>query len=220
MSLESEIGYYFKNKEFLKRALTHKSYTSEHGLTYSNERLEFLGDSVLGLVVSVHLFRAFPEEDEGFLSKLKSYIVSRKNLALWARKLNLGKHVLMGEGEITSGGKKRASILSNAMEALIGALYLDGGLDFVSLMVEKWLENFDFFSEALRDYKSELQEIMQKKHKTVPEYVVVAAEGPQHDKTFTVKVRVKHRLLGLGRGKNKKEAEQKAARDALGKFCA
>lgn len=215
--IETVIGYDFTNKKLLKESLTHKSYSAEHGLKKHNERLEFLGDSILGLIVSSYLFDKYPSKDEGYLSKLKSYIVSRSHLTKWAKEINLGDYIHLGFGEDQSGGKKRSSILSNAIEAVIGAMYIDGGLIPVSNFTFDWLSK-QSFENSYTDYKSDLQEIIQKKFKTPPDYEVINTSGPEHAKTFTVKVKLKNKVLGVGSGKNKKEAHQAAAKNAFAHF--
>jgi ribonuclease-3 len=214
-SLEKLIGYSFKNRDLLKEALTHKSYSTERGQILHNERFEFLGDSVLGLIVSYYLFTEHPAQNEGYLSKVKSVLVSRTNLASWANNLNLGEHIFLGAGEHQTGGTKRGSILSNSFEALIGAIYLDGGLEAASVFVKRWLHGQAMGGMEERDYKSALQEIIQKRHKRPPEYEIMTAEGPEHDKVFTVRVLIGKKALGIGSGKNKKEAQQAAAHNAI-----
>ncbi len=213
-SLEEVLGYRFKDAGLLEEALTHKSHATERGGLRHNERLEFLGDSVLGLTVSYYLFLKNPSEDEGFLSKTKSAIVSRANLARWAEALGLGKHLFLGAGEHLSGGAKRHSILANALEAVLGAVYLDGGLAQVEKLVMPWLES-QGPDKLDADYKSALQETIQKRHKRPPDYELMSAAGPEHLKLFTVRVYLGKKTLGLGSGKNKKEAQQAAARNAL-----
>ena len=214
-SIEEVIGYSFKNKELLAQALTHKSYSTERGQAGFNERMEFLGDSVLGLIVSYYLFTEYPGEDEGYLSKVKSALVSRANLARWAKDLDLGGHVFLGVGESQTGGTKRASILANSLEALIGAVYLDGGIEKASAFISRWLDHPDAASSVDTDYKSALQELIQKRHKKPPEYEIMHTEGPEHEKVFTVRVKIGRKVLGVGAGKNKKEAQQAAARNAF-----
>ena len=214
-SIETVIGYSFKNKELLKEALTHKSFSTERGQASQNERLEFLGDSVLGLIVSCYLFKDHPAQDEGYLSKVKSVLVSRTNLTCWAKDLNLGEHVFLGVGETQTGGKKRSSILSNCFEALLGAIYLDGGLEPATIFVQRWLGVQDLSGVEEQDYKSILQETIQKRHKKPPEYEIMRTEGPEHDKLFTVRVMIGKKVLGMGAGKNKKEAQQSAAKNAI-----
>jgi ribonuclease-3 len=213
-SLEDVIGYRFRDKGLLDEALTHKSHSTEHGGSRYNERLEFLGDSILGLVVSYYLFQKNPSEDEGFLSKTRSAIVSRANLARWAEALGLGRHLYLGAGEHLSGGDRRHSILANALEAVLGAVYLDGGLAPVEKIVIPWLEGQA--PESLdADYKSALQELIQKRHKRPPDYELMSETGPEHSKQFTIRVFLGKKTLGLGSGRNKKEAQQAAARNAL-----
>lgn len=213
-SLEEVIGYKFSDKELLSEALTHKSHATESGSPRYNERLEFLGDSVLGLVVSYYLFLKNPNEDEGFLSKTKSAIVSRANLARWAEVIGLGHHINLGAGEHLSGGSQRHSILANAVEAVLGAVYLDGGLPHVEKLVIPWLESQ--VPEKLDvDHKSGLQELIQKRHKRPPDYEIVSESGPEHEKLFTVRVHLGKKTLGIGSGKNKKEAQQAAAKNAM-----
>ena len=212
--LEEVIGYKFRNGKLLEEALTHKSHAAERGSPADNERLEFLGDSVLGLVVSCYLFRTHPSEDEGYLSKARSALVSRANLARWAAVLGLGEHIFLGAGEHQSGGKGRLSILANAIEAVLGAVYLDGGLAPVEQIITGWLTSQ--VPEAMdADYKSGLQEQIQKRHKHPPAYELMEEQGPEHDKRFTVRVYVGKKTLGLGTGRNKKEAHQAAAKNAL-----
>ncbi|OGR68527.1 MAG: ribonuclease III [Elusimicrobia bacterium GWC2_61_19] len=213
-SLEEVIGYKFRDKELLAEALTHKSHATEQGSPRHNERLEFLGDSVLGLVVSYYLFLKNPSENEGFLSKTKSATVSRANLARWAEAIGLGHHLNLGAGEHLSGGAKRHSNLANAMEAVLGAVYLDGGLPHVEKMIIPWLEAQA--PEKLDvDHKSELQELIQKRHKRPPDYELMSEAGPEHNKLFTIRVYLGNKTLGLGSGKNKKEAQQAAAKNAM-----
>jgi len=214
-SIEELIGYNFKNKELLREALTHKSYSTERGRASHNERFEFLGDSVLGLIVSYYLFTENPSQDEGDLSKVKSVLVSRGNLAEWANGLRLGDHLFLGVGERQTGGRTRCSILANSFEALIGAIYLDGGLESAAAFVRGRLRTQDLGGMEERDYKSALQEMIQKRHKKPPEYEIMTAEGPEHDKVFTVRVLIGRKVLGMGAGKNKKEAQQAAARNAI-----
>ncbi|MBI4057304.1 MAG: ribonuclease III [Elusimicrobia bacterium] len=216
-SLEEVIGFHFKNPDLLLEALTHKSHAVEKNQARQNERLEFLGDSILSAIVAHHLYEKYPGEDEGRLSKRKSLLVSRAALARWARDLDIGMYLKLGAGEDTSGGRSRTSILANALEALIGAVYLDGGFKASSAFIGHWLSRQeDGFKET--DYKSRLQEILQKKYKSPPDYELTKATGPDHDKTFVVSVKLGQQVLGTGVGKSKKEAEQAAAWDALNQF--
>ncbi|MBI3299500.1 MAG: ribonuclease III [Elusimicrobia bacterium] len=213
-SAEELVGHGFRDPSLLEEALTHKSYAYERGTQRNNERLEFLGDSVLAAVVAHRLFLDHPGDDEGRLSQLKASLVSRPTLARWAEQCGLGPHLKLGSGEETTGGRERPSILSNALEAVIGALYLDGGYAAARGFVEsRFLAERDDFVET--DFKSRLQELVQKRSKTPPEYRLVDTAGPDHDKTFEVTVLAGNRTLGGGKGKTKKEAEQDAARDAL-----
>lgn len=212
--IEKVIGYTFKNKELLRQSLTHKSYAIESHTAEHNERLEFLGDSVLSLIVAHYLFAKYPNEDEGHLSKIKSSLVSRNSLFKWAKEINLGEYIYLGAGEKMTGGKKRASILSNSIEAIIGAIYLDGGYEQAYNFVMNYLSNHSW-DTIEKDYKSYLQEIVQKKCKITPTYEIVQTEGPEHDKIFTVRVKIGKKVMGIGTGKNKKEAQQSAAKNAL-----
>jgi ribonuclease-3 len=213
ISLEGTIGYRFKAPELLKEALCHKSYASESKTRVYNERLEFLGDSILAAVVAHELYVGHPEEDEGGLSKRKSQLVSRPSLAHWAAEMDLGRYLYLGVGEETSGGRLRQSLLANAFEALIGAVYLDGGYAAARRFIIKSMEKSRARTEP--DFKSRLQEVLQKRYKVPPSYEVTQAQGPDHDKTFDVLVQLGKKILGRGAGKTKKEAEQSAARDAL-----
>lgn len=212
--LEEVIGYRFKDPRHLKEALSHKSFASESKSGIFNERLEFLGDSVLAAVVAHRLYVDYPEDAEGSLSKKKSQLVSRPSLARWAAELNLGAYLYLGVGEETSGGRTRLSLLGNALEALIGAIYLDGGYEAAARFIQKWCTERHASLEET-DYKSRLQEVLQKKYKIPPVYELTSAAGPDHDKTFQVLVRLGKKQLAEGAGKTKKEAEQAAARNAL-----
>lgn len=211
--LEEAIGYHFRDPALLSEALTHKSYASESRCGVCNERLEFLGDSVLAAVVAHQLYADHPGESEGVLSKKKSQLVSRPTLAQWAAGLELGAYLKLGVGEASSGGRMRASVLGNALEALIGAIYLDGGFSAAEAFIRRWCrERQAALTET--DYKSRLQETLQKKYKSPPTYELESAVGPDHDRVFKVAVRMGRRVLGRGEGKNKKEAEQAAAKSA------
>jgi len=217
MTLEEVIGYRFRDPGLVREALTHKSYAYERGSVAHNERLEFLGDSVLSAVIAHRLFIRNPDEDEGHLSKRKAALVSRSTLADWAVRVGIGSYLLLGSGEESTGGRTRPSILSNALEAVIGAVYLDGGFEAARGFIHSCLLDDD--SEFVEtDFKSRLQEVVQKRHKVPPEYQLTHTAGPDHDKTFSVKVRLGGRILGVGEGKTKKEAEQDAARAALEKM--
>ncbi len=202
----------------LNRAFVHRSYRTEAGLTEDNERLEFLGDSVIGLICTEHLLKHFPKYSEGELSKLRASLVSRKALGIVAKNLDVGEYLLLGTGEDRSGGRTRASILGSALEAVCGALYLEMSWDLLrervsEVIIIPALEMAD--KDQITDYKSRLQEITQKDSQLVPEYEVVNAEGPDHLKVFKVQVRVGSEVLGVGEGHRKKTAENRAARAAL-----
>lgn len=218
-SFESKIGYIFKNKSLLSLALTHTSYANEAKRNKNhNERLEFLGDSVLSIIVSEYLYTNFADMPEGELSKTRAALVCEKSLAGFARELNLGDYILLGRGEAANGGGDRDSILSDAFEAIIAAMYLDGGiepakkfvLEFVSKNVDK-----NNVSSPFVDYKTELQEIIQQNKEEKVEYVLVGESGPAHDKSFEVEVHLNSNIIGRGKGKSKKHAEQLAAKEAL-----
>jgi ribonuclease-3 len=215
--LEAVIGYRFRNPDLLRLAMSHRSFASESGSGAYNERLEFLGDSVLAAVVAHLLFDEYPQDAEGGLSKKKSLLVSRPSLAAWGEELGLGAHLLLGIGEETTGGRTRHSLLANAVEALIGAIYLDGGYEPAAKFIRAWCVR-KHGSLLETDHKSRLQELLQKRHKTPPIYELASADGPDHDKTFKILVRLADKELGRGAGKNKKEAEQAAARDALSRI--
>lgn len=217
---ETILGYEFREPALLKTALTHSSYANEHRCAY-NERMEFLGDSVLSLVVSNYLYRKLQKDNEGKLSKIRSALVCEPALAALARKIRLGDFIRLGKGEARTGGKERDSVLSDAYEALIAAMYLDGGLK----TAEKWLlEQMEHELQAVlhgqshHDYKTELQEFLQKQNKHLPVYTVVAETGPDHHKDFTVEVALENQVIASGHGQNKKEAEQAAAGVALKKL--
>ncbi len=211
--LQTIIDYCFKDAEILREALTHKSYAGEHKAVHHNERLEFLGDSILGAIVAHYIYCQCPHSEEGVLSKIKSNLVSRHNLYLWAKKLELGRFMRLGHGELATGGRQRDSIISNAMEAVIGAVYLDGGYPAAEHVVLPWVRTQELKQDA-GDFKSQLQEYIQKRSRSTPTYEVLQTVGPEHDKIFTVEVALDGKRLGVGKGRNKKLAEQDAARDA------
>ena len=215
---ERHAGIHFRELEFLNQAFTHRSFANELGETgENNERLEFLGDSVLGLVVSEYLYETLPDQPEGELARIKSFVVSEASLSEIARGLRVDNYILIGKGEEYSGGRSKKAILADCLEAIIGAYYLDSGFPasgrFVHQMlvpeINKVLEN-----RHAKDYKTLLQEHVQKRMKTYPKYRVVQKTGPDHDKTFWIEVHIGERSFGAGKGKNKKEAEQEAARIA------
>ena len=212
--IENIIGYCFKDKEVLREALTHKSYAGEHRSVKHNERLEFLGDSILGAIVADYIYNQCPHVEEGVLSKIKANLVSRHNLYLWGKQMDLGRYIALGHGELATGGRTRDSIISNAVEAVIGAVYIDGGYTAAEQMVLPWVKTQQLTQDR-GDYKSVLQEFLQKRSKQTPEYEVIQTVGPEHDKVFTVRVSAEVRQLGIGKGHNKKQAEQNAAENAL-----
>ena len=212
--IEHILGYCFKDKQLIKEALTHKSFAGERRSSCHNERLEFLGDSILGAIVADYIYNQCPHDEEGVLSKIKANLVSRRNLYLWGKQLNLGTQMLLGHGELATGGRERDSIISNAVEAVIGAIYLDGGYPAAQAFILPWVKTQQLTQDR-RDFKSVLQELLQKKEPQPPTYEVVQTVGPEHDKIFTVQVSLNGRILGMGKGHNKKQAEQQAAHDAL-----
>ncbi len=216
--LEKAIGYRFKNIALLQNALTHSSYANErfHDSLKSNERLEFLGDSVLGMVTAEYLYRNFSNRPEGELSRMRADMVCEKSLARIAERLNLGKHLLLGNGEEQNGGRNRDSILADAVESVIAACFLDGGME----PARSFIDSFVLTEVPVRkmhnaDYKTALQETIQQKKNQTLTYALVAERGPDHDKWFEVEVRLNGKLLGTGSGSSKKRAEQEAARVAL-----
>lgn len=217
--IEAKIGIAFANQNLLKKAFTHRSYLNEHKnfKGTSNERLEFLGDSVLSVIVSRYLFEKLPNSPEGELTQLRAALVRTETLAKIAQELNLGQHLLLSKGEEDTGGRTNSSILANTFEALIGAIYLDKGFkdieDFLTRMI---LANWQTLAKsAVSDNKSKLQEILQRKFHQSPVYKLISSWGPDHQKQFQIGVYLEDRLLGKGLGKNKQQAAQKAAENAL-----
>ena len=218
--LEEAIGIVFRDKSLLQRALTHSSFLNETPNVpwEDNERLEFLGDAVLDFIVAEHLYHRFPEMSEGDLTAVRSHLVRRRTLATFARQIHLGDYLLMGAGEVRSGGRERDAVLCAAFEAFIGALYLDQGLDAVRDFVLRFVDEIlpQAVDEALhKDAKSRLQEWSQATLHITPRYVTVASEGPDHAKVFTVEVHIGHLVAGRGQGVSKQAAAQAAAEDAL-----
>lgn len=216
--LEDSIQYTFKNKKLLTEALSHSSYANENKKNRkSNERLEFLGDSVLSIVVSQYLFEHFSHFPEGDLTKIRASLVCEKSLHVFAKQIGLGKHLLLGKGEENTGGRERASILADAFEALIAAIFLDGGLEAARTHILRFIpKDLDLQKNpAFNDYKTILQEIIQQNPEEKVEYVIVDQSGPDHNKAFTVNVCLNGHIIGVGTGRSKKEAEQMAAREAL-----
>ena len=215
--LENRIHYTFKNKKLLHEALSHSSYANEGKRTRSNERLEFLGDSVLSIIVAKHLFTHYTHLPEGELTKLRASLVCEKSLHEFACDFGLGEFLLLGKGEELTGGRERPSIISDAFEALLAAIYLDGGMEqarkFVLQFIPEHLNPKQ--AKGLNDYKTTLQEIIQQNKEEKIEYVPIEETGPDHDKTFVVEVHLNSNVIGTGRGKSKKQAEQFAAKEAL-----
>jgi ribonuclease-3 len=216
------LGYTFRDEDLLRLALTHPSVAHESGVASEhNQRLEFLGDSVLGLVLSQKLFEKFPDADEGVLTKSRAKLVNASSLAEHARQLNLGTHLILSRGEETSGGRERASALADAFESLLGAIFLDGGFDAAREFILCEFEN-DFStlaeSSGIDNPKGELQELLQSRSPNAPEYQTVSATGPDHDRVFECVVQHEGVELARGRGKSKKAAESDAALAALKKL--
>ena len=217
--LETAIGYHFHNISLLQNALTHSSYANErwHNSLLSNERLEFLGDSVLGMLVAEYLFRSFPNRPEGELTRMRADMVCEKTLAAAANRIGIGNHLLLGHGEEQGGGRSRDSILADAMESVIAACFLDGGLE-AALQVVKTFIFVEVPVTKLHnaDYKTQLQELVQQKKNQTLGYALVGQSGPDHDKQFDVEVSLNGTVVGRGSGTSKKRAEQAAARAAIG----
>lgn len=222
-ALQSSLGYRFHTLALLDEALTHSSLVNEQKIASAqhNERLEFLGDAVLSLVMSEYLASTFPQSSEGALSKLKAQVVSEGSLAQVARRLGLGEHLKLGRGEERSKGREKDSLLADALEAVLAAVHLDGGFDASRTVTCR------IFSEELAniatqqelpgagDYKTQFQEWCQKRHETLPRYETVREAGPDHQKIFEVELSIQGKIMGLGSGRSKKEAEQQAAKQAL-----
>lgn len=214
--LTKKIGYEFNDESLLIRALTHSSYANESGGKFeSNERLEFLGDSVLGFITAEFFFTREQDLPEGELTKLRAAAVCEKSLSAFANRIGLGKYLLLGKGEKNSKGNERPSILADAFEALIAAIYLDGGIQPATKFVTAFLEDFSVEYYTINDAKTVLQEIVQKNPGEILEYVLVKESGPDHAKSFEVEVRLNANVIGRGKGKSKKQAEQLAAKEAL-----
>ena len=219
LELEKNIGYVFRNKDFIITALTHSSYVNEtkKANSRSNERLEFLGDSILSVIVSEYIYRSSPELDEGYLTRIRANIVCENSLSEFAKEIDLGSYLLMGHGEAVSNGRERKSTVADAFEALLAAIYLDGGMEqakkFLLPRVKSALAKISKVGNE--DYKSRLQKIVQQTPEELLEYILLSEEGPPHDRVFTFKVMLNSNCLGEGKGRTKREAEQNAAREAL-----
>ena len=213
--LQKTAGYIFNDETLLKTALTHSSYSNEKGLIYNNERLEFLGDSLLGFITAEYLYKNFGKEREGDLTKLRALLVCENSLFEFANILSLGEYLILGKGEEQTGGRKRPSILADAFEALIAAVYLDGGIDAVRPFVLRFIKPAVMGINETDDYKTILQEKIQKVKGSTIRYELTGETGPDHDKVFSMVVIINGKPGGEGRGKSKKEAEQQAAKSAL-----
>jgi ribonuclease-3 len=215
---QKKINYQFKNEKLLYEALSHSSFANENKKTRnSNERLEFLGDSVLSIVVSDYIFEHFKHLPEGELTKLRASLVCEKALFEFSKKIELGKYIFLGKGEEMTGGRERASIVADAMEAVIAAIYLDGGIEFARKHIMSFLPDdiTPKHNVVFHDYKTILQEIIQRNPEEKIEYFLKEESGPDHDKKFTVQVLLNSNVIGEGTGRSKKNAEQCAAREAL-----
>ena len=216
--LEIAIGYRFRNISLLQNALTHSSYANErwHNSLLSNERLEFLGDSVLGMLVAEYLYRNFPDRPEGELTRMRADMVCEQTLAAVANRIGLGEHLLLGHGEEQGGGRSRNSILADAMESVIAACFLDGGMEAALGIVQKFiLVEVPVKKLHNTDYKTGLQELVQRKKNQTLSYALVDQSGPDHNKQFVVEVSLNGTVVGKGTGSSKKRAEQEAARAAI-----
>jgi ribonuclease-3 len=221
--LQTALGITFNQPSLLEQALTHSSYANENpGIApLSNERLEYLGDAVLGLVVAENLYRDFPGLSEGEMTRLRSILVKQETLANVALSINLGKYLFLGKGEESSNGRDKPANLARALEALIAAVYLDGGIAIIEQLILDLLDTelYKILSEgAIIDYKSQLQELLQARTQQTPVYNLVETQGPDHAKQFTVEVRLDNEILAKGTGRSKKKAEMDAARVALAKL--
>ncbi|MBO4865633.1 MAG: ribonuclease III [Ruminococcus sp.] len=215
---QKKIGYRFKNDKLLYEALSHSSFANENKKQrHSNERLEFLGDSVLSIVVSDYIFEHFKHLPEGELTKLRASLVCEKALFEFSHKIELGKFIFLGKGEELTGGRERASIVSDAMEAVIAAIYLDGGIEAARKHIMNFLPKdiSPAHTDTFHDYKTVLQEIIQRNPEEKVEYFLKGEDGPDHDKRFTVQVKLNNNVIGEGIGRSKKNAEQNAAKEAL-----
>jgi len=216
--LEERLSYSFKNKDLIIEALTHKSYKKP----FNNERLEFLGDAVLDLIVGEFLFYKFPNSDEGVLSKTRASLVNENGFTMIAKEINLGRYLYLSIAEENNNGRGKSSLLSNAFEAIIGAIYLEGGLDVTKDIVVKLLnethKQIDLRSLS-RDYKTTLQELTQASHGITPTYELIRSFGPDHKKEFEISIILHGDVISTAQGKSKKEAQQKAAKIALDKLA-
>lgn len=221
-ALQKTLGISFNEPSLLEQALIHSSYVNENpGTVTSNERLEFLGDAVLGFIIAEEIYQRLPQSSEGEMTELRSWLVRGDALSRMARAINLGNYLYLGKGEETSGGRRKPANLAGALEAVIAAIFLDQGYSvaraFILRLVDKELKKV--LSQGIKtNYKSQLQELIQAKHQLTPTYQVIEAMGPDHDRKFTVEVKLGNTVLGRGSGKSKKSAEEEAARSALGQL--
>lgn len=217
--LEERLGYHFTDRDILREALTHTTYVNEHRdlSQRDNQRLEFLGDTVINTIITARLFRMFPGEKEGPLTKKRAELINEGALSRIARDLGIGRHLLLGKGEEMDGGRRKASLLADAYEAVVGAIFLDSGYEKTAGVVEKhYEETFGAFEDiSITDYKSLLLEYCQSHFKALPKITVINERGPEHEKEFEVSVAMDGRIIGRGVGKNKKQAAQEACKEAL-----
>ena len=219
-TLEEKLGYTFSNPALLENALTHSSCANEsRGRLQSNERLEFLGDSILGMVVAEHLYRNHPDLPEGELTRTRAALVCEESLVEVAQALGLGDYLKLGKGEEAGGGRNRPSIRADAVEAVLAAVYLDGGIGSARKIIQKYILSKELAGlRGGRDYKTALQELVQRESGQVLKYCLTGQSGPDHDKRFFVEVQLNGKAVGRGEGHSKKEAEQMAAKAAIGKL--
>lgn len=217
--IESRIGYTFRDKDLLQEALTHTTYVNEHKESPigDNQRLEFLGDAIVNAIITAKIFMQFPDEKEGPLTKKRAEVISEPALARIARHIDLGTYLNLGRGEDKDDGREKSSILADAYEALVGAVFLDSSFDTVSAVVKKHFETaFGSLKDiTTTDYKSTLLEYCQSQYKCLPKIIVVDEVGPEHEKEFVINVHLSGKIVGQGRGKNKKQAAQMACKEAL-----
>ena len=220
-ALQKTLGISFNEPSLLEQALVHSSYVNENPATTSNERLEFLGDAVLGLIIAEELYQRLPQSSEGEMTELRSWLVRGDALSRMARAISLGNYLYLGKGEEASGGRLKPANLAGALEAVIAAIFLDQGYSvvraFILRLVDKELKRA--LSQGIKNnYKSQLQELIQARQQQTPSYQVIEVTGPDHDRKFTVEVKIGNTVLGRGSGKSKKSAEEEAARSALGQL--
>ena len=219
--LEQSLGYHFRDISLLQQALTHSSYANERwrDSLASNERLEFLGDSILGMITAEYLYRTFPQRPEGELTKIRADLVCETSLAQVANRLGLGEYLLLGHGEEQGGGRRRISILADAVESILAAIYLDGGFTAALSMVQRFiLTDIPIEHPRNMDYKTKLQELVQQQKNQVIQYALIGESGPDHAKEFRIELCLNGQIVGTGSGSSKKRAEQEAAKSALEKL--